>query len=90
MRCRGLHRLANPAYISQFLFPGLLHIAPYCVPGGVRVVSEVSGSHITDSFTLDPRVAMGTGCSQLGEFTPDGFLHLHSTWQCPTVQPMAD
>jgi hypothetical protein len=90
MRCRHLLGLANPPYLSWFPFPALLHIAPYCVPGGVRVVSEVSGSHITDSFTLDPRVAMGTGCSQLGEFTPDGFLHLHSTWQCTTVQPMAD
>jgi hypothetical protein len=90
MRCRGLLGFANTPYSRGFLYSGLQSVAPHCVPGGVRVVSEVSGSHITDSFTLDPRVAMGTGCSQLGEFTPDGFLHLHSTWQCTTVQPMAD
>ena len=36
-RCRGLHELANPAYLSRFLFSGLPVVAPYCVPGGVRV-----------------------------------------------------
>jgi hypothetical protein len=40
MRCWGLHSLANPPYLSHFLFSGLLRVAPYCVPGGVRVVSE--------------------------------------------------
>jgi hypothetical protein len=35
----GVHRLANPAYLSRFLFSGLLRVAPYCVPGGIRVVS---------------------------------------------------
>jgi hypothetical protein len=39
MRCRGLHGLANPAYLKGILFSGLLRVAPYCVPGGVRVVS---------------------------------------------------
>jgi hypothetical protein len=34
-----VHRLANPAYLSRFLFSGLLRVAPYCVPGGIRVVS---------------------------------------------------
>src|SRR5215212_2995186 len=36
MRCRGLQRLANPAYLSDFLCCGLLHVAPYCAPGGIR------------------------------------------------------
>ena len=40
MRCRGLHGLANPAFLSRFLFPVLLRVAPYCVPGGIRVVSK--------------------------------------------------
>src|SRR5687768_13280075 len=39
MRCRGLQRLANAAYLEGFPFPALLRVAPYCVPGGVRVVS---------------------------------------------------
>jgi hypothetical protein len=39
MCCRGLHGFANPAYLSRFLFPGLLRVARYCAPGGVRVVS---------------------------------------------------
>src|SRR5215216_1262931 len=36
MRCRGLHGLANPAFLSGFLFSGLPCVAPYCVRGGVR------------------------------------------------------
>jgi hypothetical protein len=48
MRCRDLQRLANPAYLRGFLFPGLLRFAPYCVPGGVRVVSNG-----TDSLGLE-------------------------------------
>jgi hypothetical protein len=39
MRCRGLHSLANPAYLSPFPFSALPSVAPYCIPGGVRVVS---------------------------------------------------
>ena len=31
--------LASPGYLSRFPFSGLLRVAPYCVPGGVRVVS---------------------------------------------------
>jgi hypothetical protein len=37
----GLRRVANAAYLEGFLFSGLLHVAPYCAPGGVRVVSSV-------------------------------------------------
>jgi hypothetical protein len=40
MCCRGLPELANPAYLSGFVFSGLLRVAPYCAPGGVRVVSN--------------------------------------------------
>src|SRR5829696_5199111 len=39
MGCRGLHRNTNPAYLSRFRFSALLGVAPYCVPGGIRVVS---------------------------------------------------
>jgi hypothetical protein len=38
-RCRGLHRLADVAYLSGFLCCALPYVAPYCVRGGVRVVS---------------------------------------------------
>jgi hypothetical protein len=34
-----LHGFANPAYIRRFLCSPLPSVAPYCVPGGVRVVS---------------------------------------------------
>src|SRR5215210_1311502 len=39
MRCRGLQRLANPPYLGRFVISGLLSVALYCIPGGVRVVS---------------------------------------------------
>jgi hypothetical protein len=39
MRCRGLQRLANAAYLEGFPFPALLRVARYCVPGGIRVAS---------------------------------------------------
>ena len=37
MRCRGLQRLANPAYLGGFLFSALLRVAP-CI--ALAVVSE--------------------------------------------------
>jgi hypothetical protein len=40
MRCRGVHRYANPAYLGRFLFSGLHSVAPYCALSGVRVVSS--------------------------------------------------
>jgi hypothetical protein len=39
-RCRDVQRVANPAYLSGFLFSGLLSVVPYRVPDGVRVVSK--------------------------------------------------
>jgi hypothetical protein len=39
-RCRGLHGLANAPFLGDFLCSGLLSVAPYCVPGGIRVVSH--------------------------------------------------
>src|SRR5215203_5183066 len=39
MCSRGLHRFANPPYLGRFPFSALPRVAPYCVPGGVRVVS---------------------------------------------------
>ena len=37
--CRGLLGLANTAFLKGFLFSDLPSVAPYCVPGGIRVVS---------------------------------------------------
>jgi len=55
MRCRGLHRLANPAYLSGFPFSALRRVAPYCVLGGVRVVSNYVTNSTADvpTFTRD-------------------------------------
>jgi hypothetical protein len=39
-----LHRLANPAYLRGFLCFALPSVAPYCVPGGIKVVSIGCGS----------------------------------------------
>ena len=39
MRCRGVQGIANAAYLEGLLFPALLRVAPYCVPGGIRMVS---------------------------------------------------
>jgi hypothetical protein len=36
---RGVQGIANPAFQKGFLFSGLLRVAQYCVPGGIRVVS---------------------------------------------------
>jgi hypothetical protein len=43
MRCRSVQGCANPAYLEGFPFPALLRVAPYCVPGGIRVVSRGPG-----------------------------------------------
>src|SRR5918992_1079425 len=71
MRCRGLLRLANPAYLEGFPFPALLSVAPYCVPGGIRVVSAVRGLCLAGSSALDKRVGMGMPYPQPVEFTLD-------------------
>jgi hypothetical protein len=59
MRCRGLLRLANTAFLGSFLCSGLLRVAPYCAPGGIRVVSgEVKSWWITRRrFLCKPDVA---------------------------------
>jgi hypothetical protein len=48
MCCRGMQGVANAAYLEGFPFSGLLSVAPYCVPGGIRLVSNG-----IDSFSLD-------------------------------------
>ena len=48
MITQALQGIANAAYLEGFPFPALLRVAPYCVPGGVKVVSNG-----IDSFSLD-------------------------------------
>ena len=38
-----MHNLAIPTYLKGFLCTGLPCVAPYCVPGGIRAVSENGG-----------------------------------------------
>ena len=40
----GLQRPDAQSLLGRFLFSGLPPVAPYCVPGGVRVVSSGLGS----------------------------------------------
>jgi hypothetical protein len=46
----GVQRNVNPAYLEGFPFPALLRVAPYCIPGGVRVVSEVHRLRVAGSY----------------------------------------
>jgi hypothetical protein len=39
MRCRDVQGFANAAFLGGFLCSGLLRVAPYRVPSGVKVVS---------------------------------------------------
>jgi len=42
-----LQGLAKPAYLGGFLCSGLLRVAPYCAPGGIRVWCQNGpGTHL--------------------------------------------
>jgi hypothetical protein len=46
-----LQTVANPAFLGLFPFSGLHGVAPYCAPGGVRVVSiSLSYSALTEGY----------------------------------------
>ena len=49
--CRGLQWLAIPVYLSRFLFSGLLRVAPYCAPDGIRVVSTLPRRRASPDLT---------------------------------------
>jgi hypothetical protein len=78
MLCRGLHSLANPAYLSRFPFSGLLSVAPYCVLGGVREVSNDLNAnteahllpHISLTYAESKRVTDGTRTRDLRSHNP--------------------
>jgi hypothetical protein len=46
--CWELHTRAIPAYLSHFLFPGLLCVAPYCIRGGQRIAMKLTRMHTTN------------------------------------------
>ena len=61
MGCSGLHRVAHPAYLSRILFSAMPCVASYCVPGGVRVVSEAGGWHLSDPLASEIRKTVASG-----------------------------
>ncbi len=60
IRCQALHTIADPLYLSRFLFSALPRVAPYCLPGGVKVVSV---------FRCSPAASVGSGQPKLWPFT---------------------
>src|SRR5215204_1604464 len=52
MRCRGVQGVANTPYLKGFLCCALLLVAPYCVPGGIRVVSHSCSTILLARDTL--------------------------------------
>jgi hypothetical protein len=57
MRCRGVQGVAKPAFLGGFLCCGLLRVAPYCAPSGIRVVSNANVSLKIGRGGLSPRSA---------------------------------
>jgi hypothetical protein len=67
--CRGLHGLANPAYLGRFLFCGLPSVAGCCAPGGVRVVStgaDFAGFRTSDAGAPRPPCSSSRTLSHSG------------------------
>src|SRR5215217_2542495 len=85
MRCRGLHRVADPPYLGHFPFSALPCVAPYCVPGGIRVVSgEVGRQWITRRrFLCNPEVADARASDRSTRRSPDERLQPPSTLPVP-------
>jgi hypothetical protein len=59
MRCRGVQGIANPPYLSGFLFSGLLRVAPNCVPGGIRMVSTTPSYRPNEQHDLGAELHLG-------------------------------
>jgi hypothetical protein len=68
---QGLPRVANLAFPSWLLCSGLLPVEPYCVPGGIRVVSEVHRSRVAGPFANRIRNLdiLGSLDTQVGNLT---------------------
>src|SRR5215211_7156537 len=74
MRCRGVLGIANAAYLEGFPFPALLRVAPYCAPGGIRVVST-SPVNSPDTVAHRRPISARVWC----KLTPFGALRASST-----------
>jgi uncharacterized protein YraI len=70
MRCWGLPRAANPAYLGGSLVSGLLCVAPYCVPGGewCQVKSGDSGLRVAGFLAI--QMCQMLGGSRIDEAKP--------------------
>jgi hypothetical protein len=76
---QGFTGVANAAYLSRLLFCRLPRVAPYCVPGGVRVVSGGRGFCVADPFTLDGRAREEEGLN-----TPSYASYPTTSSSCPS------
>src|SRR5829696_1390419 len=85
MPCRGLHGFANPPYLGRFPFSALHGVAPYCVPGGIRVVSgEVRSLWITRRrFVCKPDCQMRGGPPNRRGEAPTRDFHLRLRFPSP-------
>jgi hypothetical protein len=54
---QGFARDCKSRIPKPFLFSGLLGVAPYCVPGGIRVVSKECELRVTSSFAIQKEPA---------------------------------
>ena len=66
---RGLAEGCNTRILRPVSFSGLPRVAPYRVPGGVRVVSEVRGMRVAGSFALYLRIGIRRAYRQPVELT---------------------
>jgi hypothetical protein len=83
-----LHGFANPAFLSGFLFSGLLRVALYCARGGVRVVSntvaprtcdKISPSQLTDELvTPGPNDENDLSLAHAQDLDTFGVLNRHA------------
>jgi hypothetical protein len=61
--------IANAAYLEGFPFPALLSVAPYCVRGGIRVVS-------IEAHLLHVVLARGTHPKYVQHLAKHASIHL--------------
>jgi hypothetical protein len=94
-----LPEVANTAYLKGFLFSGLPCVAPYCVPGGVRLVSRVSGLRVVGSIA-DQFHVLNILCSLHAQLmdrkrlaatgSPDSVSRLYCAWLTRFPSPYSD
>jgi hypothetical protein len=85
MRCWGVQWVANPAFLSGFLCSALLCVAPYCVPGSVRVVSGGRGLRIAGFLASQMWQALEGRPNRRGE-VPTRYFHLRLRFPVPLTR----